>query len=43
MILGLQNAGKTPTREGFVTGLRRLGTDDAAGLFCGPVDISAEH
>jgi branched-chain amino acid transport system substrate-binding protein len=43
MILGLQNAGKTPTREGFVTGLRALGTYDAAGLNCGPIDISAEH
>jgi branched-chain amino acid transport system substrate-binding protein len=43
MILGLQNAGKTPTREGFVTGLRKLGSYDAAGLNCGPIDISAEH
>jgi branched-chain amino acid transport system substrate-binding protein len=43
MILGLQNAGKTPTRESFVTGLRGLGTYDAAGLNCGPIDISAEH
>jgi branched-chain amino acid transport system substrate-binding protein len=43
MILGLQNAGKTPTREGFVTGLRNLGSFDSAGLGCGPTDISAEH
>jgi len=43
MILGLQNAGKTPTREGFVTGLRKLGSYDAAGMNCGPIDISAEH
>ncbi len=43
MILGLQNAGKTPTRDGFVTGLRKLGSYDAAGLNCGPIDISAEH
>jgi branched-chain amino acid transport system substrate-binding protein len=43
MILGLQNAGQTPTRDGFVTGLRKLGSYDAAGLNCGPIDISAEH
>jgi branched-chain amino acid transport system substrate-binding protein len=43
MILGLQNAGKTPTREGFVSGLRTLGSYDAAGLGCSPTDISAEH
>jgi branched-chain amino acid transport system substrate-binding protein len=43
MILGLQNAGKTPTRAGFVTGLRNLGSFDSAGLGCGPTDISAEH
>ena len=43
MILGLQNAGTTPTRTGFVTGLRKLGSYDAAGLNCGPIDISAAH
>jgi branched-chain amino acid transport system substrate-binding protein len=43
MILGLQNAGKTPTRTGFVTGLRTLGSYDAAGMGCSPTDISAEH
>ncbi len=43
MILGLQHAGTTPTREGFVSGLRKLGSYDAAGLNCGPIDISAEH
>jgi ABC-type branched-subunit amino acid transport system substrate-binding protein len=43
MILGLQHAGKTPTREGFVTGLRNLGSYDQAGLGCGPIDFSAEH
>ena len=31
-ILGLQNAGKTPTRQGFIDGLRKLGSYDAAGL-----------
>jgi branched-chain amino acid transport system substrate-binding protein len=42
-ILGLRNAGKTPTRDGFVTGLRTLGSYDAAGMGCMPTDISAEH
>jgi ABC-type branched-subunit amino acid transport system substrate-binding protein len=42
-ILGLQNAGKTPTRRGFIDGLRKLGTYDEAGLACNPVDISLEH
>ncbi len=41
-ILGLQNAGKTPTRRGFIDGLRKLGTYDEAGLACTPVDISLE-
>ncbi|MDQ1431808.1 MAG: hypothetical protein QOF40_2410, partial [Actinomycetota bacterium] len=43
MILGLRAAGKTPTRDSFVTGLRAVGSYDAAGLGCGPTDISAEH
>jgi hypothetical protein len=42
-ILGLQNAGATPTRQGFVDGLRELGTYDAAGLGCGPIDFSSTH
>lgn len=42
-ILGLRAAGKTPTRAGFVTGLRNVGSYDAAGLNCGPTDISAKH
>ena len=41
-ILGLQNAGKTPTRRGFIDGLRKLGSYDQAGLACRPVDISLE-
>ena len=41
-ILGLQNAGKTPTRRGFIDGLRKLGSYDEAGLACTPVDISLE-
>jgi branched-chain amino acid transport system substrate-binding protein len=39
-ILGLENAGKTPTRQGFVDGLRKLGTYNGAGLLCRPADIS---
>jgi branched-chain amino acid transport system substrate-binding protein len=39
-ILGLQHAGKSPTRQGFVDGLHQLGTYDGAGLLCRPVDIS---
>ena len=39
-ILGLQNAGKTPTRRGFIDGLHKLGKYDAAGLSCQPIDIS---
>lgn len=42
-ILGLQNAGATPTRQGFVDGLRKLGSYDQAGLGCTTVDISLEH
>ena len=42
-ILGLQHAGANPTRQGFVDGLRRLGSYDAARLACAPVDISATH
>jgi ABC-type branched-subunit amino acid transport system substrate-binding protein len=38
-VLGLQHAGKTPTREGFVDGLHNLGTYDGAGLVCKPLDI----
>jgi branched-chain amino acid transport system substrate-binding protein len=42
-ILGLQNAAATPTRQGFVAGLRKLGSYDQAGLGCGRTDFSAEH
>jgi branched-chain amino acid transport system substrate-binding protein len=43
LITGLEQAGKTPTRQGFVDGLRKLGTWDGAGLTCQPVDISLEN
>ena len=39
-ITGLQNAGKNPTRRGFIDGLHKLGKYDQAGLACKPVDIS---
>jgi len=39
-ITGLEQAGQTPTRQGFIDGLHKLGTWDAAGLNCQPVDIS---
>jgi branched-chain amino acid transport system substrate-binding protein len=42
-ILGLEHAGATPTRQGFVDGLRTLGSYDQAGLGCTSVDISSEH
>ena len=42
-ILGLEHAGQTPTRNGFVSGLRALGTYDAAGLNCEPINIGSEN
>ena len=42
MIKGLQAAGKNLTRDGFVTATKGLGTWDAAGLGCQPVDVSAQ-
>jgi branched-chain amino acid transport system substrate-binding protein len=39
-ILGLEHAGATPTRRGFIDGLHNLGTYDEAGLACEPTDIS---
>jgi branched-chain amino acid transport system substrate-binding protein len=41
-ILGLQNAGKNPTRQGFVDAIRRTnnGKYDGAGLLCAPLDLS---
>jgi len=40
-ILGLQSAGKTPTRQGFADGLRKVGSYDQAGLSCKPIDLSS--
>jgi ABC-type branched-subunit amino acid transport system substrate-binding protein len=44
-ILGLKNAGKTPTRQGFVDGIRKTngGQYDGAGLLCKPIDLSYEN
>jgi branched-chain amino acid transport system substrate-binding protein len=42
MIKGLQAAGKNLTRDGFITATKGLGTWDAAGLGCQPVDVSAQ-
>ena len=44
-ILGLKNAGKTPTRQGFVDGLRSAngGMYNSAGLTCKRLDLSAAH
>jgi branched-chain amino acid transport system substrate-binding protein len=41
-ILGIEHAGATPTRQGFVD-LRKLGSYDQAGLGCTSVDISTQH
>ncbi len=41
-ITGLERAGKTPTRRGFIDGMRKAGTYDAAGLNCATYDISLE-
>jgi branched-chain amino acid transport system substrate-binding protein len=42
-ILGLEQAGKNPTRQGFVDGIHELGTYDQAGLACQPIDVSLEN
>jgi branched-chain amino acid transport system substrate-binding protein len=42
LIKGLQAAGKDLTRDGFITATKGLGTWDAAGMSCQPVDVSAQ-
>ena len=44
-ILGLKNAGKNPTRQGFVDGIRKTngGQYDSAGLMCKPLNLSYEN
>jgi branched-chain amino acid transport system substrate-binding protein len=43
-ILGLKNAGKNPSRQAFVDGMRKTngGKYDGAGLLCAPIDLSYE-
>lgn len=44
-IHGLQNAGKNPTHQSFVDGIRKTkgGMYDAAGLTCSPMNLSYEN
>jgi Periplasmic binding protein len=44
-VLGLQNAGKNPTRQSFVDGIRKTngGMYNSAGLTCKEIDLSYEH
>jgi branched-chain amino acid transport system substrate-binding protein len=44
-IIGLQEAGKNPTRKAFVDGIRNAngGMYDGAGLFCAPINLSYEN
>ena len=44
-ITALQNAGKNPTRQSFVDGIRKAngGKYESAGLTCNPIDLSYEH
>ena len=42
LVQGLKAAGKNLTRDGYITATKGLGTWDAAGLACQPVDVSAE-
>jgi ABC-type branched-subunit amino acid transport system substrate-binding protein len=44
-IQGLKNAGKNPTRQSFVDGIRKTngGLYDAAGLTCAPLNLSYEN
>jgi ABC-type branched-subunit amino acid transport system substrate-binding protein len=39
-ITGLQEAGKNPTRRGFIDGMRTLDAYDQAGLACQPVSLT---
>jgi branched-chain amino acid transport system substrate-binding protein len=42
-VAGLEAAGKDLTREGFIDATKELGTWDAAGLTCQPIDVSREN
>jgi branched-chain amino acid transport system substrate-binding protein len=39
-VVGLEHAGTTPTRQGFIDGFHQLGSYDGAGLNCQPIDVS---
>ena len=41
-ITGLQQAGKNPTGQGFIDGIRKLGTYKAADLTCQPLDMGLD-
>jgi branched-chain amino acid transport system substrate-binding protein len=43
LVAGLEAAGKNPTRQSFIDGLRGMKTWDQAGLSCQPIDISLEN
>ena len=44
MLLGLEAAGKNPTRQSFIDGLHNVGKfNPGGGLGCADVDISLEH
>ena len=43
LIEGLDAAGKNLTRQGYIDATKGLGTHDAAGMGCQPVDISNEN
>jgi ABC-type branched-subunit amino acid transport system substrate-binding protein len=42
-VTGLEAAGKSPTRQGFIDGLRKLDAYPAAGLTCAPYDFTAAN
>jgi branched-chain amino acid transport system substrate-binding protein len=42
-ITGLQQAGKNPTRQGFVDGLRKLNAYNGAALTCAPFNLSTAN
>ena len=43
LVAGLEAAGKNPTRDSFIEGLRGIGTWNGADLTCQPIDISLEN
>jgi ABC-type branched-subunit amino acid transport system substrate-binding protein len=43
LIAGLKAAGKSPTRQSFIDGLRGIGKWNGAGLTCQPIDISLKN